>query len=232
MSEEKRPNLASLIRQAITNLADSLHDATRWDQKDEAEGGSTPLDRLVSKIVSEIRDEQAAMRMENERLRGFLYRINDAWTYENDSELLAVMQELVAQEQDLNQFRTPGRPQLSQHHLIAIGKAASALRFSAANYQEGRTEPAKQELRNIAEILSEIESEHSSDTIYNQYQKSLSEENRQLTTLLYQFARHLRNNQKIPSFVVKIEFAELLTKLRERDEERYDTEVRGLPKPN
>lgn len=41
--------------------------------------------------------------------------------------------------------------------LLSIGKAASALRFVADNW-EWNTEPAKSELREIAQVLSDIES--------------------------------------------------------------------------
>lgn len=39
------------VRQAINQAADYIHDATRWDQRDEAdENGLTPMDRLVERI--------------------------------------------------------------------------------------------------------------------------------------------------------------------------------------
>lgn len=47
VSRSVRAELESLICQA----ADELHDATRWNQRDEADSdGVTPLDRLLDKI--------------------------------------------------------------------------------------------------------------------------------------------------------------------------------------
>ena len=43
--------------------------------------------------------------------------------------------------------------------LIALSKASSALRFNAENFEH--TQPAKEELRKIADTLTEIETEFS-----------------------------------------------------------------------
>lgn len=41
-----------MVRQVINTTAANIHDATRWDQRDEAdEDGHTPMDRLVERIA-------------------------------------------------------------------------------------------------------------------------------------------------------------------------------------
>ncbi len=47
--------------------------------------------------------------------------------------------------------------ELKPEHLQAIGKAASALRFTAANYDGSRSEAACEELIRIATTLTELE---------------------------------------------------------------------------